>query len=95
MRGRLEALPLDDHGIIEAARPIRPDGTVKVDAAALQARHDGQVKRALLAGSVAVLVLGASHDLSASVRRLGAGRAEYIRVTTKRVKEYADEGAEP
>jgi hypothetical protein len=36
-------------------------------------------------------VLGGKHDLSASVRRLGGGTTEYIRVTTHLYKEVADE----
>jgi hypothetical protein len=56
---------------------------VRLDPAALEARHAGQVKVALASGPVAVLVLGANRDLTASVRRLGGGTAKYLRVTTK------------
>jgi hypothetical protein len=38
----------------------------------------------------ALIVLGAAHDLSDSVRRVGGGGCEYLRVTTKRVRGFAD-----
>jgi hypothetical protein len=38
---------------------------------------------------VALIILGAAHDLSGSVRR-GGGTCEYLRVTTRRVREFAD-----
>lgn len=88
-RGVIEVLPLDDADLLEGAKPIRPDGTVRFDADRVEARHDGQVRRALAAGPVAVLVLGGAHDLSASVRRLGDGTTEYIRLTPKRYAETA------
>ncbi len=91
MRGEIEVLPLDDAELLERAKPIKPDGAVEVDPEKLEARHDGQVKRALASGPCAVLVLGGAHDLSASVRRLGYGTTEYIRVTTKRFKEVMSE----
>jgi hypothetical protein len=92
MRGEVEVLPLDDAALLEGAKPVRPDGAVGLDAARVEARHDGQVKRALASGTCSVLVLGGAHDLSASVRRLGGGNAEYIRVTTRRFKQVAGEG---
>jgi hypothetical protein len=48
------------------------------------------VKAALKQGPVAVLILGAAHDLSGSVRRIAHGRCEYIRVTPSRVKELLE-----
>lgn len=41
----------------------------------------------------ALIVLGGSHDLSGSVRRVGCGRCEYIQLTTRRFKEFEGEGA--
>lgn len=87
MTGEVEALPLDDDVNLEAAKPVRPDGTVRVDPKRLRVRHDGQVRAALKAGPVSVLVLGGSHDLSRSVRRIGQGTTEYIRVTTKKCRD--------
>jgi hypothetical protein len=37
-----------------------------------------------------VIVLGGSHDLSASIQRFGGGNCEYLRVTTKRFREIAE-----
>jgi hypothetical protein len=36
-----------------------------------------------------VIVLGASHDLSAAVAKLGSGTTDYIAVTTKAVERFA------
>jgi hypothetical protein len=58
----------------------------------MEARHDFEVKAALATGPVALLVLGANHDLAASVRRLAGGAAEYLRVTTKMVERFAGRG---
>jgi hypothetical protein len=33
-------------------------------------------------------LMGADHDLTGAVRRLGGGTTEYIRVTIKRYKEF-------
>jgi hypothetical protein len=77
-------LPLDDAGLLDAAKP---GSGGEVERVKLEARHDAQVK-ALASGPCSVLVLGGGHDLSASVRRLG-GTAEYIRVTTGRYREFA------
>jgi hypothetical protein len=84
MRGLVDVLPLDDADLLDAANPVRADGTVRLDPARVEARHDGQVRRALARGPVAVLVLGGAHDLSASVRRVGGGATEYVRLTPKR-----------
>jgi hypothetical protein len=48
----------------------------------LAARHAAHVKAAMASGPAAVLVLGASHDLSAAVQQVGGGTTKYIRVTT-------------
>jgi hypothetical protein len=40
-----------------------------------------------------VIVLGASHDLSAAVAKLGSGSTEYITVTTKAVERFAGKGS--
>jgi hypothetical protein len=69
--------------------PVGPDGKVRADPAPVEARHDAQVRSALASGPCALLVLGGSHDLSASVRRLG-GTTKDIRGTTRRSKEVAE-----
>jgi hypothetical protein len=92
MRTEVEVLPLDDADLLEGAKPARPDGAVTIDPARVEARHDGQVKRALASGPGSVFLLGGAHDLSASVRRLGGGTTEYVRVTTRRFKQVAGDG---
>jgi len=84
-----DVLPLEDADALEKAKPISPSG-VKFDPLKIEARHDAQVKAVIKEGPVAVIVLGGSHDLSASVRRLGGGNCEYLRVTRKRFKEMAE-----
>jgi hypothetical protein len=79
-------LPLDDARLLDAAKP---SGRGEVERAKLEARHDAQVKAALASGPCSLLVLGGGHDLSASVRRLGSGSTEYVRVTTSRFRESA------
>ncbi len=88
MSGELEeVLPLEDAGKLDEAKPITPGGEVKLDAAKIEARHDAQVRNTLKQGAFALVVLGGSHDLSASVARVMGGKGEYIRVTTSRFKE--------
>jgi hypothetical protein len=72
----------------ESARPIRPDGAVGPDPATLEARNDAQVRAALAPGPVAVIVLGASHDLTGAIEKHG-GTTEYILVTTRAVERIA------
>jgi hypothetical protein len=84
-------LPLDAAELLDAARPITAEGEVKADPAKIKARQDAQVKAALKSGRVALIVLGGSHDLSASVRELAPGACEYVRVTTREYREVAGE----
>jgi hypothetical protein len=49
------------------------------------------VLAALESGPCSFIVFGGVHDLSESVRRRGGGTVEYVRVTTRRYKEVADE----
>jgi hypothetical protein len=83
-----EVLPLDDINLL-AARPLHPDGRIGVESKEQEARHGSNVKAAQASGRVAVIVLGASHDLTAAVRRLGGGTAEYVQVTTAAVERFA------
>lgn len=87
-----EVLPLDDADLLEQAKPTTPSDLVHFDREKVQARHDAQVKAALGRGPFALVVLGGAHDLSDSVRRLGGGRCEYVRVTTWRVQKFMGEG---
>jgi hypothetical protein len=86
-----EVLPLDDADALDLAKPITPDGKFLVDPAKLVVRHDAQVRAVLDKGPLALIVLGGAHDLSDSVRRLGGCRCEYVRVTTRRVRESSEE----
>ncbi len=86
-----EVLPLEDADLLKAAKPIRPDGTVRFDADLQTARHDAQGNAVIGRDAVGLIVLGGAHDLSESVRRMGGGKCEYIRVTTKRVREFMGE----
>lgn len=86
-----EVLPLDDAEQLDRAKPITPDGKVKFDPAKLAARRDAIVRAATAKEPFAMIVLGGSHDLSDSVRRLSGGHCEYVRVTTRRFKEFSGE----
>lgn len=85
-----DVLPLEDGEVLEKAKPVTPSGGVELDPVKVEVRHDAQVKHAMAGGPVVVIVLGGSHDLSASVRRLGGGKCEYLRLTTKRFREIAE-----
>ena len=61
-----------------------------IDPAKLAARRDAHVKAVLDKGAFGQIVLGGYHDLSDGVRRLGKGRCEYLRITTKRFKEFGE-----
>ena len=88
MRREVEELPLDENDTLDAANPVTRGGGVDIDRAKSDSRHDSQVKLAVASGSCSVLVLGGSHDLSASVRNLGGG-VEYIRLATRRYRKFA------
>lgn len=84
-----EVLPLDDADLLDSAKPVTPEGKMRLDSEKLKARQGAQVKAVMEKGGFGLIVLGGAHDLSDSVRRLGQGRCEYFRVTTKRFKEFA------
>jgi hypothetical protein len=84
-----EVLPLEDSNLLGQAKPVTPDGKMKYYPEKVQARRDGQVKAALENGAFSLIILGGSHDLSDSVRRLGKGTCEYIQVTTHRYQQIA------
>jgi hypothetical protein len=85
-----EVLPLDDDDLLDEAKPVSPDGRIRLDPDKLKARHEAQVRAVLEKGAFGLLVLGGAHDLSSSVRRLGQGHCEYIRVQTKRFRQFSD-----
>ena len=79
MDGLLKTLPAEDKQAFEAARPVAPNGRVKLDAKLIEAREDAIVKNVLARGPVSLLVLGGAHDLSNNVPK----DCQYIRVSTK------------
>jgi len=84
-----DVLPLDDGKLLDAANPVRPDGSVQLDPEGLRARQDAQVQAIVRREVVAVIILGGAHDLSPSIRSARPDRSEYLRVTTKRFREFA------
>ncbi len=90
MSGELEeVLPLEDADKLEQAKPITPNGEVKLDPAKVEARHDAQVRMAFNKGPVAVVILGGAHNLTDSASRFTYGCCEYVRMTTKRFREQS------
>jgi hypothetical protein len=93
LEGLAERLPLEEEPLPDATYPVGPDGTVRLNLdKEMEARHDAEVKAALASGPVALGVLGAWHDLSARVRRLGGGTVGYLRMTTGAVERSAGKG---
>lgn len=86
--GKIDVSPLDDNDLLQKAKPIA-EGKVVENRENIEKRHDGQVEVLLKHGGVVVVVLGGRHDLTDSVRRLGGGRTEYVRVTTKKYRKVA------
>ena len=82
---------MEDEEPLNAANPVAADGQVRFDTLKVQARHDAIVKNVLKEGSFGLMILGGDHDLSENVRRLGEGKCEYVRMTTKRFREAAGE----
>ena len=83
-------LPLDDADLLDRAKPVTPEGKVRIDKEKVKARNDAQVTAVMQKGGVGLIVLGGAHDLSDSVRRLGQGRWEYVRVTTRQFQKIAE-----
>jgi hypothetical protein len=80
----VEALPLGDEELLDLAKPETSDGEVTVEA-----RHEAEMRSALGSGPCSLLILGGAPDLTAAVRRLGNGEAEYIRVATSRLLDFS------
>jgi len=84
-----DVLPLENAAALQQANPVQ-DGELKPDAMKAAARSAGQVRELLKAGTMTVIELGGSHDLSAAVKRVADGKCEYLRVTTRRAKQLLD-----
>lgn len=85
MKKEIEVLPLEDKKFWQAARPIK-DGKIFFDPVKVEARRDAMVRNCLTR-STAVIVLGASHDLTESLRRIAGGNFEYVRIRVKSFEE--------
>jgi hypothetical protein len=83
--GMLKTLAAEDKTAFEAARPIGPDGKVKLDAKLIEAREAAIVKNVVSDNPVSVLILGGAHDLSDNVPE----GCQYIRVGTKAYQKMA------
>ena len=81
----LDLLPLDGARLHAEAKPVR-GGKVQPDAEKVGRRRDAMVRAVLAAGNFGLIVLGASHDLSDTVRRQAPG-CEYVRVWVKHLPE--------
>lgn len=86
-----EVLPIEDAETLEQANPITTDSKVQLDQAKITERHDAIVKNALKSGPMCLMILGGEHDLTESLNRLGGGKCEYFRITTKRYREINGE----
>jgi hypothetical protein len=90
--GELEGvLPLDDAELLDAAGPVIQQGRVQFDRDKVRMREDAHVRTLVKSAPVALLVAGGAHDLSGSVKRLGGGTVEYVRVTTRRYVQFEGE----
>jgi hypothetical protein len=77
LAGDIESvLPAEDEAAFEAAIAV-PDDGVKVDVAANDAREAAMVRRLADSGPLAVVILGAEHDLSKRAKDMGC---DYIKV---------------
>jgi hypothetical protein len=89
------ALPLDDVKLLEAAKPVSPDGRIQFDAAKVKAREDGMVRIALAKDTIVVLILGGSHDLTGSIRAFAGEGCEYMRLTSQSYGKISGDGFGP
>jgi hypothetical protein len=70
--GSLESvIPLESTATIEAANPITADGHMRANPAAMKAREDEMVRRILVGGPIAIVVLGGDHDLTEALKTTG------------------------
>lgn len=79
-----DVLPIEDAEPLDASNSITPDDKSRLDQARVTARQDAIVKNALNSGPLCLMILDGEQDLTDSIKRIGGGKCEYIRVTTKR-----------
>jgi hypothetical protein len=80
VEGFLEVKLLDDEAWVIN---FKKSGRSNLEAAEVRSRQDAMVKMALSGKPVAFVVSNRAPDLSASVRKVGDGKVDYIRVTTR------------
>lgn len=91
MSGELKTvLPAEDSKVMEAANPVKPDGSVVYDLKTAISREDAIARNLLKADGVVVIILGGGHDLTDNIKRVG-GRCKYERVTAPKYLEKVDE----
>ncbi|MEQ8852906.1 hypothetical protein [Gimesia sp.] len=90
MSGELKTiLPAEDSKAMEAANPVRPDGTVVYDLKVATEREDAIARNLLKAEGVAVIVLGGGHDLADNIKRVG-GNCKYERAIVPKYKKASE-----
>jgi hypothetical protein len=85
--GVLELLPAESEASHALANPIADDGSIDLSKAAGQLRHADIAKQLATRKPLAVIILGAWHDLGDTL----PPATEYLRVRTKRVAELMEE----
>src|SRR5262245_34486776 len=68
-----EVLALDDERLLDLSRPVTPDGRIKSDRVRVREREDAQLRAALDAGSVTLIVPGRG-TRPVGQRQTGRGR---------------------
>lgn len=90
MTGELKTLlPAEDSKAMEAANPVRADGSVVFDKKADEAREVAIVKKLLKADGVVVIILGGGHDLTDNIKRAGGG-CKYERAAVPKYRKIAE-----
>ncbi len=74
---------LDDEKLLDAANPVKADGTIEFNAAADTASEDDMAKRLLASTPVVIAVLGGEHDLTDNLQKFSAHHEYVVRETPK------------
>lgn len=91
MSGELKDVrPVDDRSQLARSNPQTSNGSIRrVSKTAIESREDSQVRCLLKSSGTAVVILGGGHDLTNNVDRLSNGKCQYVRVTTRKLREFA------
>ena len=68
-----------------------PNYSTKRPPATLKTRRDANAENLWKDGLLGPIIFGDDHDLTESVRRLGGGKCEYVRVTMRRYRGAAED----